>query len=104
MSIHFRSMRYFTRPSLIMADIERREAGIPDRHAHPPFKKLHRGHRYVVVCAYPFLNGFGDGIPQVRVVIQWAEGGMQWTADVLMTRYRQLPKMSVENPHLYNME
>lgn len=97
----FRSMRYFTRPMLIAADRERREAGIPLRHEHPPFRELSKKHRYVVVMSYPFPHGLGDGIPQTLCVLQWAEGGMQWKMDVTFERMRKLPRMMVENPHLY---
>jgi hypothetical protein len=99
----YRSLRYFTRPSLIAADLERAAAGIPDRHNHPPFHSLPRGQRFVIVISYPFLQGFGDGIPQVLCVVQWAEGGLQWTTVVTLVRFRGLPKMAVDNPHLYKM-
>jgi hypothetical protein len=99
----YRSVKYFTRPALIAADQERTAAGIPDRHAHPPYRKLPRAHRFVVVVAYPFLNGFGDGVPQVRAVLQWAEGGLQWTVDMTLARYRSLPKMTVDDPDVYRL-
>lgn len=97
----YRSMRYFTRPMLLAADRERREAGIPARHEHPVFAKLPKKHRYVVVISHPFLRGLGDGVPQMLCVVQWAEGGLQWKMDVTLDRARRLPKMMVENPHLY---
>jgi hypothetical protein len=100
----YRAMKYFTRPSLRAAFRERAEAGIPDRHAHPPFSSLSKTDRYVVVIAYPFLQGFGDGIPQVRVVIKWEEGGLQWQMDITLARFKSLPKMNVENPEVYRLD
>jgi hypothetical protein len=97
----YRSMRYFTRPMLVAADRERREAGIMSRHEHPKWTELSKKDRYVVVMTYPFLRGLGDRIPQALVVLQWAEGGMQWKMDVTIDRLRRLPKMTVENPHIY---
>lgn len=99
----YRSMRYFTRPTLLAADRERRAAGIKNRHAQPTLTRLPKAHRIAIVAAYPFLNGFGDGIPQMRCVVQWAEGGLQWTMDVPLERYRLLPKMTVEDSELYRM-
>lgn len=100
----YRSMRYFTRPMLIAADRERREAGIVLRHEHPPFTQLSKRDHYVVVMSYPFLKGLGDGIPQTLCVLQWAEGGLQWKMDVPVERMLRLPRILVENPHVYRFE
>jgi hypothetical protein len=99
----FRAMRYLTRPMLVAAHQERCAAGIPDRHAHPPFRTLGKRDLYVVVIAHPFLLGFGDGIPQVRCIIQWAEGGLQWTMDMTVDRFRGLPKLHVEDAEAYRL-
>ena len=99
----FRSFRYFTRPALRAADRERREAGIKDRHAHPPYHKLPKGGRFVVKCAFPHLDGQGDGIPQMHCLILWPEGGLRWNMDITVERYRRLPKLETENPHEYRL-
>lgn len=102
--MYWRTMRYFTRASLMAAMDERRAAGLPNWHASPARKELSKKQRFVVVIAYPFLSGNGTGVPHVRCVVQWAEGGMQWTVDVLLDRYRTLPRMSVTDDELYRFQ
>lgn len=99
--MHWRSMRYFTRATLFAAMAEAQEMGLPDRHASPARKELSKKHRYVVVIDYPFTMSKPHF---VRCVVQWAEGGLQWTVDVTPERYRALPKMQVDNPHLYRLQ
>lgn len=102
--MYWRSMKYFTRATLRAAVHERRAAGIPDWHAAPAWGELSKTDYFVVVIAYPFMTGAGTGIPHVRCVLQWAEGGMQWTVDVLVERFRRLPKTHVNDPELYRFQ
>lgn len=102
--MYWRSMKYFTRPTLMSAMADARAAGLPVWHASPLRRELSRRDRFVVVIAYPFMSGNGTGIPHVRCVLQWAEGGLQWTVDVLLDRYRNLPKMAVNDPNLYRFQ
>lgn len=99
--MYYRTYRYFTRPGLRAAKAEAREAGIRDRYEHPPYDELPRNGPFVVKAAYPFLNGQGDGIPQMHCMIMWPEGGKLWYMDITVERYKRLPKMETENPHAY---
>lgn len=101
--MYFRVLRFMTRPMIIAAHRERRETGIPLRHAHPPFRKLAKRHRYIIVMAYPFLHGAGEGIPHMNCVIMWPEGGLRWQMDITLDRWAMLPRMTVENPHAYRL-
>lgn len=102
--MYWRSMRYFTRQALAAAMQECRDAGLPDQHESPKLRTLSKKHRYVIVIAHPFLSGNGTGVPHARCVVQWAEGGMQWTVDVLIPRFRSLPKMTITDEDLYRFQ
>jgi len=92
-----------TRPMIIAAHEERRAAGIPLRHDHPPFRELSKRDHYVIVMAYPFLRGCGEGVPHINAVIMWPEGGMRWQMDLTLERWNKLPRMTVENPHAFRL-
>ena len=99
--MYWRTMKYFTRPTLMAAMEERAALGLPNWHVSPTRRDLSRKHRFVVVVAYPFLQ---NRPPFVRCVVQWAEGGLQWTVDVTVERYRNLPKMPVNDAELYRFQ
>lgn len=102
MPIDFRSLRYFSRATLRAAVEEARAAGIPKRHAAPLWKEISKRDRIVVVMSYPYLNT--AHAPHVLCVVQWAEGGLQWQVDVLMDRFRSLPKIKIEDSDLYRFQ
>ena len=101
--MYLRVLRFMTRPMLIAAHEERREAGIPLRHNYPPFRSLSKRDKYVILMAYPFLRGSGEGVPHMNCVIVWPEGGLRWQMDITIARWKRLPRLNVENPHDYRL-
>jgi len=91
-----RVMRYFTRPTLLGAYRELREAGVPDRHEHPRVETLPLKTKFYIVFAHPWHS---QGI--VRCLVVWEARGLGWWMDVGLDRWARLPKEEITNPHRF---